>query len=48
MIRRLITLILMALAFYGGLQVERGLSYGRCTVAGGDMVDGICIGARTE
>lgn len=48
MIRRLITLILMGLAFYGGLQVERGLSDGRCSVAGGEMKDGVCIGVTTR
>ncbi|RLJ60724.1 hypothetical protein BCF46_0928 [Litoreibacter meonggei] len=48
MIRRLFTLVFMGLAFYGGLKVERGLSEGRCTHAGGAMVDGVCIGARSE
>jgi len=48
MIKRLITLILLGFAFYGGLQVERGLSDGRCSVAGGNMVDGVCRGVSTR
>ncbi len=46
MIRRLITLILMGFAFYGGLQVERFLSEGRCQNAGGTYgTDQVCRGA---
>ncbi|SDW08241.1 hypothetical protein SAMN04488001_0238 [Litoreibacter albidus] len=48
MIRRMFTLVLMGLAFYGGLKVERGLTQGRCTHAGGSMVDGVCIGAQAR
>lgn len=44
--RKLITLILMGLAFYGGLKVERILNEGRCTNAGGEVnTRGLCIGA---
>lgn len=46
MIRRTFTLVLMGLAFYGGLKVERGLWEGRCQNAGGTLQDGLCIGAR--
>lgn len=42
--RKLITLVLMGFAFYGGLQVERFLSEGRCQNAGGVLLDGICTG----
>lgn len=48
MIRRMITLVLMGLAFYGGLKVERGLTEGRCTQAGGALVEGVCIGAQPK
>ncbi len=44
--RKLITLVLMGLAFYGGLKVERILNDGRCTNAGGTVnARGLCIGA---
>ena len=48
MIRRMITLVLMGLAFYGGLKVERGLTEGRCSQAGGTLVEGVCIGAQAK
>lgn len=48
MIRRLFSLVFMGLAFYGGLKVERGLTEGRCTNAGGSMTDGVCIGAQPK
>ena len=46
MIRRVITLVLMGFAFYGGLQAERLLAEGRCQNAGGVYgEDHICRGA---
>lgn len=49
MIGRLITLVLMGLAFYWGLQAERYLQKDRCLDAGG-VVDarGLCDGARSQ
>ncbi|EPX80624.1 hypothetical protein [Litoreibacter arenae] len=46
MIRRMITLVLMGLAFYGGLKVERGVWQDRCLDAGGAIVGKVCTGAR--
>ncbi|PTX54430.1 hypothetical protein C8N43_3245 [Litoreibacter ponti] len=42
--RKLITLVLMGAAFYGGLQVERVLSEGRCQAGGGTYLGGLCRG----
>ncbi|MEM9584630.1 MAG: hypothetical protein AAGA08_16085 [Pseudomonadota bacterium] len=45
--RKLITLVLMGLAFYGGLKIERFLNEGRCTNAGGTVNErGLCIGVN--
>lgn len=47
MIRRLITLILMGFAFYGGLQAERFLHQDRCLDAGGSYgPDRVCKGVQ--
>lgn len=43
--RKLITLILMGVAFYGGLQIERSRNEARCENAGGTVdVRGLCTG----
>ena len=45
--RKLITLVLMGLAFYGGLKVERFIQVDRCLDAGGNIsARGLCSGAK--
>ncbi len=45
MIRRTINLVLLGLAFYGGIKVERGILAARCTNAGGEVnARDICVG----
>ncbi|GFE65206.1 hypothetical protein [Litoreibacter roseus] len=46
MIRRTITLVLCGLAFYGGIEIERGRVKDRCVDAGGawEPTRLICIG----
>ncbi|WP_298360185.1 hypothetical protein [uncultured Litoreibacter sp.] len=44
--RKLIMLVLMGMAFYGGLKLERSISADRCETAGGIVnARGLCVGA---
>lgn len=45
MLRRMVTLVLCGVAFWGGAEVQRAIMIDRCLDAGGTVdVNGICKG----
>lgn len=46
MFRPIRTLIMMALVFVAGIFYERAQHGERCVAAGGEMVSGLCTGAK--